>query len=134
MSNDFRAVGVAYAVALGVAVWIAGSLATGGVLCATLRADIAATVVIFAFSVLYRNSSFYDAYWSVAPIVIAAYWFTLASDAVHGRQVLVVLCVLAWGVRLTWNWARGWDRSSERSRTSGCSARWASASRAWLTG
>ncbi|MEC9214758.1 MAG: hypothetical protein VYA58_05145, partial [Pseudomonadota bacterium] len=30
-------------------------------------ADIAATIAIFVFSRLYKNSSFYDAYWSVIP-------------------------------------------------------------------
>src|SRR5271166_5398267 len=34
-------------------------------------ADGAATVVVFGFSVLFDNSSFYDAYWSLAPMVIA---------------------------------------------------------------
>ena len=31
-------------------------------------ADVAATVTIFAFSLAFRNSSFYDAYWSVAGV------------------------------------------------------------------
>ncbi len=72
-------------------------------------ADLVATVVIFGFSVLTNNSSFYDAYWSVAPIPIAAW---LAGDVAAGgwtpRRALVVALVAAWGVRLTWNWARGW--------------------------
>jgi steroid 5-alpha reductase family enzyme len=108
MTNDYRAVGVAYAVALGVALLVGSSVATSHPLWIALHADVAATVAIFAFSVLYRNSSFYDAYWSVAPIVIAAYWIAIGSDGALGRQLLVALCVLAWGLRLTWNWARGW--------------------------
>ena len=32
-----------------------------------LLADIIATFVIYAFSVSYKNSSFYDPYWSVIP-------------------------------------------------------------------
>ena len=39
-----------------------------------LIADIAATLVIFGFSFIYNNSSFYDAYWSVAPMAI---WLSL---------------------------------------------------------
>jgi len=77
---------------------------------AALAADVAATVAIFAFSFAYRNSSFYDAYWSVAPPAIALY-FALrpTSESVDGLRVLVVFAlVLAWAVRLTWNWARGW--------------------------
>ena len=37
---------------------------------ALLIADTAATVFTFVFSVLFRNASVYDPYWSVAPIVI----------------------------------------------------------------
>ena len=35
-----------------------------------LIADIIATFVIYAFSVSYKNSSFYDPYWSVIPPLI----------------------------------------------------------------
>jgi steroid 5-alpha reductase family enzyme len=70
-------------------------------------ADVAGTVVIFVFSVLFDNSSFYDPYWSVAPIPIAA-WLAVAAGAWTPRRLVVVALVAAWGVRLTWNWARGW--------------------------
>lgn len=71
-------------------------------------ADVAATVVIFVFSVLFDNSSFYDAYWSVAPVPIAA-WLGAAAGNWTPRRLVVVALVAAWGVRLTWNWARGWS-------------------------
>ena len=35
-----------------------------------LISDIAATVFVFIFSVIFRNASVYDPYWSVQPIVI----------------------------------------------------------------
>ena len=35
-----------------------------------LLTDVAATVVVFAFSIGFRNSSFYDVYWSAAPPVL----------------------------------------------------------------
>jgi steroid 5-alpha reductase family enzyme len=70
-------------------------------------ADLVATVVIFVLSMLCDNSSFYDPYWSVAPIPIAIY-LALASDGVPLRKWLVVALVSAWGLRLTWNFARGW--------------------------
>jgi steroid 5-alpha reductase family enzyme len=73
-------------------------------------ADIAATVVVFVFSILFDNSSFYDAYWSVAPMVIAP---ALAAQSVPGvpvvRRDVVIALVLVWGARLTFNWARGWQ-------------------------
>lgn len=74
-------------------------------------ADAAATMVIFAFSFLYKNSSFYDPYWSVAPIALVAYWALLpaAQGADHTRQTVVAVLVAAWGLRLTYNWYRGWQ-------------------------
>jgi steroid 5-alpha reductase family enzyme len=73
-------------------------------------ADVAATVAIFGFSFAFKNSSFYDPYWSVAPPCIALYFsFRPTSESVDGTRVIVVfVLVLAWAVRLTWNWARGW--------------------------
>ena len=75
-----------------------------------LWADVAGTVAIFAFSVAFKNSSFYDAYWSVAPIAIALYW-AFQPEAANGdaaRTAMVIGLTTLWGVRLTWNWARGW--------------------------
>lgn len=73
-----------------------------------LIANVVATLVVFGFSVAFKNSSFYDPYWSVAPIVIAGYFVWLGSDARLARQVLVFLLVLIWGIRLTANWLHGW--------------------------
>lgn len=75
-----------------------------------LWADVAATLAIFAFSFAFGNSSFYDAYWSVAPPLVAL-WFTLApgSQGVPGRRALVLAVVALWALRLTANWARGWS-------------------------
>jgi len=101
----------AYVAALAVAVATAVSVPAQSPLWIALWADLAATVAVFAFSRAFRNSSFYDAYWSVAPIAIALYWIAAAdadADAPAARQGLVALVVVAWGVRLTWNWARGW--------------------------
>jgi steroid 5-alpha reductase family enzyme len=75
-----------------------------------LWADVVATCVIFGFSKAHNNSSFYDAYWSVAPVPIAIYW-ALIPEAVGAdalRQLVVGTLVSAWAIRLTYNWARGW--------------------------
>ena len=75
-----------------------------------LAADIAATLVIYLFSRFFSNASFYDAYWSVAPMAIAVYWvFAAPFNATALRHVVVVTLVFAWGLRLTWNWARQWQ-------------------------
>ncbi|MBQ7408231.1 MAG: DUF1295 domain-containing protein [Clostridia bacterium] len=68
-----------------------------------LICDVAATAIVFAFSLIFKNASVYDPYWSVQPIVItlalaAKYAFNLSS-------VLLILVIAFWGIRLTANWA-----------------------------
>jgi steroid 5-alpha reductase family enzyme len=78
------------------------------VLLQMLLADIAATIVIWLFSLLAKNSSVYDAYWSVAPLPMAL-GFIIARGTVWNAVDFIVLITLAiWAVRLTSNWARGW--------------------------
>ena len=74
-----------------------------------LLAGVVATVIIFQFSLLFRNSSFYDPYWSIAPVLIALYFLSLPDQAVTARQILVSALLLSWAVRLTGNWAYGWQ-------------------------
>ncbi len=71
-----------------------------------LVADCAATIAVFAFSMSFDNSSFYDPYWSVAPFAIASYWEVPGGNPV--RQGLVLFALAFWGARLTWNWYRQW--------------------------
>ncbi|HKJ25551.1 MAG TPA: DUF1295 domain-containing protein [Myxococcota bacterium] len=109
MKRAFGWIAVAYAAALAVAVVVGHRVDGDSPLWIAFWADVAATCVVFAFSVAFRNSSFYDAYWSVAPTAIVFYWLAGAADGVPAlRQVVVSLLVVAWGVRLTANWARGW--------------------------
>lgn len=73
-------------------------------------ADVAATLAVFGWSRAFGNTSFYDAYWSVAPLVIGP-WLALhaaATEALAVRQVVVLTLLFGWGMRLTYNWARGW--------------------------
>ena len=73
-------------------------------------ADIVATIVVFIFSYIFKNSSFYDPYWSVIPIVIAAFLVVEGWDsgADHLRSIAMLALVSFWGIRLTYNWAVGW--------------------------
>lgn len=103
-------VSVAYVVAF-IAAFAAGYAVRGQhPLIIAAVADIAGTIVIFLFSMLFNNSSFYDAYWSVAPIALAGFWIWIArgDDPNVLRQMLLLGLVTLWGVRLTFNWARGW--------------------------
>ena len=74
-------------------------------------ADIAGTLVIYAFGRIFHNASFYDAYWSIAPLAIALFWLlrTSSGSTVTARQIIVIVLVFFWGLRLTYNWARQWQ-------------------------
>jgi steroid 5-alpha reductase family enzyme len=75
-------------------------------------ADIAATILVFVFSMVFNNSSVYDPYWSAAPVPIALFYIIAVRppDAGVGLRHLVILfLIFAWGARLTWNWIRRWD-------------------------
>ncbi|MFX0018816.1 MAG: DUF1295 domain-containing protein [Promethearchaeota archaeon] len=73
-------------------------------------ADIIATFFIFIVGSIFKNASFYDPYWSVAPAVIAIYWLynPQTSETISLRQIFVLFLVLTWSVRLTYNWIRQW--------------------------
>lgn len=101
-------VALAYALCIG-----AGALVLGFAPLAApwdaLAADVVATLVIFAFSRAWRNSSFYDAYWSVIPPLLAVWWYATRAPGIdETRAVLVIALVWFWGVRLTANWATFW--------------------------
>ena len=70
-------------------------------------ADVVATLVIWAFSLLLRNASMYDAYWSVIPVAIAYYWIATFSIWDY-KNILAFMVICYWGIRLTVNWVRGW--------------------------
>jgi len=99
------AVAAAYGAALLAATATAASLAGHHPLLVIAAADAAATLVIFGFSVAFDNSSLYDPFWSVAPIPIALAW---AAAPLSPRAWLVLLLVVAWGVRLTVNCLVRW--------------------------
>lgn len=115
MSNDvnpvhFVPIIAAYllAIAAGLAVLV---VMEGHILFTTLCADIVATVIVFLFSRAYKNSSFYDAYWSVIPPLIVLYWalYHEAPLVEPARQGIVIILVWLWGIRLTANWAGHWQ-------------------------
>ncbi len=90
-----------YVLAFFVALGVAALLPIESLFAVVLIADLAATVFVYAFSTLLKNSSVYDPYWSVAPLVMAVFFVERLNPA-----TLLMLFVLAfWGIRLTLNWA-----------------------------
>lgn len=74
----------------------------------SLIANIAATLVIFLFSLGFNNSSFYDPYWSVAPFILAVYWSVNYGNPSSYTDTIILLVILLWSFRLTLNFIRGW--------------------------
>ena len=111
MTRDRLLVVLAYGVALGVAVGVARRIGLEQPIAIAFLAGMAAAATVFAFSLAFRNSSFYDPYWSLAPLPIALYW--AQRPEIVGvnpiRLGLVVALIALWSARLTWNWMRRWQ-------------------------
>ncbi len=77
-----------------------------------LLLDILATLVIYFFSLLLKNASLYDPYWSVIPplLLVFAAWF-YGSWSIH--VMLMIFAISIWGIRLTYNWASLWTGFGE---------------------
>lgn len=74
-----------------------------GTCLALLVADVVATVVTFIFSLIFKNASVYDPYWSVQPLVIlCAFVFV---NGLNLTSALIFSAICLWAVRLTANWA-----------------------------
>lgn len=111
--RDSRAWGVtvsvaAYVVATTVAVFVTKAVGLDHPLAALGLGTLVATVVVFAFSMFADNSSVYDPYWSVQPLVIAAYYVWIRWGHIDTRQLVVTVLVALYATRLTSNFYRDW--------------------------
>lgn len=112
LAKSFVWISIAYVVALFCAA-ISLKLWNFSPVLNALAADIVATVVIFLFSAGFKNSSFYDAYWSIAPAFLLLFWVAISPIEIHWlRLVLVSAAVMYWSTRLTLNWAYHWQGMS----------------------
>ena len=68
-----------------------------------LIADVLATILVFIFSLIFKNASVYDPYWSVQPIVIVLAYCFKCDLTIYRILPLIAICL--WGIRLTANWA-----------------------------
>jgi steroid 5-alpha reductase family enzyme len=102
----------AYGFALGIAIGVAYGLRNYlHPIAIAFIVDIIATLFIFFLSIIFKNTSLYDPYWSFAPIPIFIYWliFSGAFSNLTTKQIIVLAIVTIWGIRLTLNWIRGWQ-------------------------
>ncbi len=68
-----------------------------------LIADGATTVLVFVFSLIFKNASVYDPYWSVQPPVILTAF--AVGYGVNTLGIFLLIAVGFWAIRLTANWA-----------------------------
>ena len=76
-----------------------------------LFADFFMTIVSYMFSYVMKNSSVYDAYWSVIPFYFLLSFGILGDKLFSDWDIsswLVFGVVSFWSWRLTFNWARQW--------------------------
>jgi steroid 5-alpha reductase family enzyme len=74
-----------------------------------LIADVLATVFIFFCSLSLNNSSMYDPYWSVKPMVFAfVYMLFIGFENANVLQWLAFVLMQLYGLRLTTNFYRDW--------------------------
>ncbi|MFO0616516.1 MAG: DUF1295 domain-containing protein [Polyangiaceae bacterium] len=97
---------VAIALALGVALLTRAALGPIG---SAIAGGGAATLLLYATGLLFRNSGFYDVYWSVFPPLAAAAWCTAYGAWSSPRALAAFGMATLWGGRLTLNWATHWE-------------------------
>jgi steroid 5-alpha reductase family enzyme len=99
-------IGLAYVCSVGAgAAWLLLGPDTGHLWADVLVADLVATAAVFVASRIHRNSSFYDAYWSVIPpLLMLAWWIESGTPISEGRALVMAFVIAVWAVRLTGNW------------------------------
>ncbi|MDR2516761.1 MAG: DUF1295 domain-containing protein [Spirochaetaceae bacterium] len=76
---------------------------------ALFAADTAATVMVFMSNLICKNASVYDPYWSVQPVLLITAMFWQYGAAFHPVQLLTLIPLACWSLRLTLNWMSGFD-------------------------
>lgn len=100
---SFIAVAVVYVLVTILGVVTFNNLPFTNVWLKLLIADVVATAGTFVFSIIFKNASVYDPYWSVQPIVII-FAFAIGKK-LNAMRVLTLVVISLWGIRLTANWA-----------------------------
>ncbi|MFO7796662.1 MAG: DUF1295 domain-containing protein [Promethearchaeati archaeon] len=107
--NGFLVIIITYSLALGISLITATIFNFLHPILIVLIADLIGTMVVYLISTFYDNASLYDPYWSVAPIIIAFYFFIRNPlEGVLTLKIILLSFTCIWGFRLTWNWASHW--------------------------
>lgn len=76
---------------------------------AVFIADVAATVIVYFSSIIFNNASTYDPYWSISPPLIVLAYYLYGKVELFPHHLLVLVPLLIWSIRLTYNWIRGFE-------------------------
>ncbi len=110
MNKAFLLCIFSYVLALVVAVISSSFFMDGHLWKAITIGHIVATLIIYLASVLAKNSSFYDPFWSIAPLPIVMYlsFMSYERDKNLLKVLVILIPVIYWSLRLTNNWRRSW--------------------------
>lgn len=101
---SFAVITVIYLIATVLGVWTFISLDEMTDMLRLFVADFVATVFVWLWGVIFRNSSVYDPYWSVAPpLMLTGYAIYCGTSSLP--VMLMLVAVWYWAIRLTGNWA-----------------------------
>jgi steroid 5-alpha reductase family enzyme len=106
-AESLTRIGAVYIAALLIALAIFGVLGAHP-LVNVLVGMLAAMGVTFAATLLWRNGSVFDPYWSVLPPFVALYLAGAGGSLGSPACTAILVVLFAWAVRLTLNWAVGW--------------------------
>lgn len=93
-----------YIIAFGVGYFVF-NLLTWNLLLRFLVADVVATLIVYLFSLIFKNASIYDPYWSVLPMAAIPLFYNYQIQNQFFVLVIIVMALIeVWGLRLTINW------------------------------
>jgi len=101
----------AFIIVVGVAVFIL--LPQLSLIYRLLVADVIMTLVTWILSLILRNASVYDPYWSVIPPAIILGVIIFLNKPAILSIILLFSGLLIWSIRLTYNWATRWTDFNE---------------------
>lgn len=98
-----------YILLLGTAVYLSIFLPEPHLMIKLLIIDIILTILVFFQSLILKNASMYDLYWSVFPFFFLFYWiYELQVETLNYRMIICCVLLSVWSWRLSLNWFRGW--------------------------
>jgi len=115
MKNKYLSIlyiSIIYLISLGIAYIVFNQLTISSLILRILIADVVATLIIYVISLVLKNASLYDPYWSVIPPILLAF-VMFKYQLVTFESLLLIIPILIWSLRLTYNWAKLWQGFQE---------------------